>query len=258
MNPVRLSMINWNFKSGRPGLLVSVRSAEEAMIALLAGADVIDVKEPSRGSLGAADDSVIAAVVRAVEGRAPVTAALGELVDLSSEACWNVPGVAMFKIGLAGCSKMPNWQATWRKAVAEFKASPDSISPQAVAVVYADWKAAGAPAPEDVLNAAATLRSPTLLVDTWNKSSGALFDHWSIDEIRSFMATVRAQTIKVVLAGSLAGESFAQAVALQPDLVAVRSAACESGRTGQVVAKRVRELKETIVAFHAASEVTLR
>ena len=36
------------------GLLVSVRSASEARVALAAGVDVIDVKEPNRGSLGAA------------------------------------------------------------------------------------------------------------------------------------------------------------------------------------------------------------
>ena len=35
-----------------PGLLVSVRSAAEAATALAGGADLIDVKEPSRGPLG--------------------------------------------------------------------------------------------------------------------------------------------------------------------------------------------------------------
>ena len=39
-------------------LLVSVRSAAEAEVALGAGADLIDVKEPSRGSLGAADPAL--------------------------------------------------------------------------------------------------------------------------------------------------------------------------------------------------------
>ena len=37
-----------------PQLLVSVRSAEEARAALEGGAALIDVKEPSRGSLGSA------------------------------------------------------------------------------------------------------------------------------------------------------------------------------------------------------------
>src|SRR5215212_6095908 len=55
-----------------PGLLVSVRNVEEAHRALEGGAALIDVKEPSRGALGRADDNVIAAVVAAVAGRRPV------------------------------------------------------------------------------------------------------------------------------------------------------------------------------------------
>ena len=43
-------------------LLVSVRSLGEAQAALVAGAAVIDVKEPLRGSLGRADDATISAL----------------------------------------------------------------------------------------------------------------------------------------------------------------------------------------------------
>ena len=42
----------------RSRLLVSVRSAAEAEIALHGGADLIDVKEPTRGSLGRADGAI--------------------------------------------------------------------------------------------------------------------------------------------------------------------------------------------------------
>lgn len=62
-------------------LLVSVRSAAEAEAALAGGADLIDIKEPTRGSLGRADDRVIADILRQVAGRRPVSAALGELWD---------------------------------------------------------------------------------------------------------------------------------------------------------------------------------
>ena len=65
-----------------PRLLVSVRDAAEAEAALAGGADLIDVKEPSRGPLGRADAGVIRYVVKAVGGRAPVSAALGELKEL--------------------------------------------------------------------------------------------------------------------------------------------------------------------------------
>ena len=50
-------------------LLVSVRSAAEALTALEGGAALIDVKEPAHGSLGRADLQVIGEVVRAVGRR---------------------------------------------------------------------------------------------------------------------------------------------------------------------------------------------
>src|SRR3954452_14348343 len=98
-----------------PGLLVSVRSAAEALSALAGGADVIDVKEPDRGSLGAADEETISAIVRAVDGRAPVSAALGELVDLDKSPNGNaarilVDGVSLFKIGLARSATLDAWE----------------------------------------------------------------------------------------------------------------------------------------------------
>ena len=58
-------------ENGMTRLLVSVRSAEEAADAVSAGADLIDVKEPSAGSLGAATPEVVAAVMEAVAGRRP-------------------------------------------------------------------------------------------------------------------------------------------------------------------------------------------
>src|SRR6476620_4190786 len=115
-------MIKLKLSNDTPGLLVSVRSAVEALAALAGGADVIDVKEPSQGSLGAADDNTISAVVRAVAGRAPVSAALGELVDLIGSPNGEgarplVDGVSLFKTGLARCGSLSDWQTHWQRAV---------------------------------------------------------------------------------------------------------------------------------------------
>ncbi|MEK6259990.1 MAG: (5-formylfuran-3-yl)methyl phosphate synthase, partial [Planctomycetota bacterium] len=52
--------------SRRPRLLVSVRSPEEALAAIEGGADILDVKEPTRGSLGMANIEIIAAIARRV------------------------------------------------------------------------------------------------------------------------------------------------------------------------------------------------
>src|SRR5262249_35138064 len=59
----------------------SVRSAREAVAAPDGGSGLIDVKEPAAGSLGRVADEVIAAVIRAVAGRRPVSAGRGELAE---------------------------------------------------------------------------------------------------------------------------------------------------------------------------------
>jgi uncharacterized protein (UPF0264 family) len=239
-----------------PKLLVSVRGAAEALDALAGGADVIDVKEPKRGSLGAADVSTIAEVVRAVKGRAAVTAALGELTELVSGGSEFHPatvpdGVSRVKIGLAGCRANPDWICAWRNAIASALANGRASASQAVAVVYADWEAAHAPAPIEVLNAAIQARCPALLVDTWDKSAGSLFDHWPAMELRSFIDDVHSHGIRLVLAGSLSGAAVGEAARLRPDLIAVRTAACDGGRDGTISRERVRGLKQYIAAVRA-------
>src|SRR2546421_8597639 len=97
-----------------PGLLVSVRSAVEAVAALHGGAALIDVKEPRRGSLGRAEDATIAAVVACIAGRVPVSAALGELVEPESVP-YAGSGLAFMKWGLAGVVAAGNWQLRLRR-----------------------------------------------------------------------------------------------------------------------------------------------
>ena len=244
-------MSEFEITTEKPGLLVSVRNATEAQSALAGGADVIDIKEPARGALGAADSDTIAEIVKAVAGRAPVSAALGELVELLDATNGNSPpkliaGVSLFKVGLSGCANHADWQNGWQRLIASITAPSSNQRAKAVAVAYADWRAAESPRPQDVLNAAIDLRCPALLVDTWGKSGGTLFDHWPIEDVRRFSEEVTSHGIAIVLAGSLVGPEIAKATRLAPSLVAVRTAACEGGREGTVCEKKVRELKNAI------------
>jgi uncharacterized protein (UPF0264 family) len=253
-------MMKFKSDDSFPGLLVSVRSASEALEALAGGADVIDVKEPTRGSLGAADESTIAEVVSAINGRATVTAALGELTDFqladSETHAVSVPtGISLFKIGLAGCRKNTNWASSLQDAIRRLNGIGNGQAPQSrpVAVVYADWRAANAPDPLQILHATVQFGCPALLVDTWDKSFGSLFDLWPAAELRHFADEVRSRGIRFVLAGSLTGAAIVEAARLGPDLIAVRTAACEGGRNGEVSRERVRKLKQLLTALNPTS-----
>jgi len=60
-------------------LLVSVRSAAEAKVAVESGADIVDAKEPAAGPLGAVGPGVLAEILRALPGEAPLGIALGDV-----------------------------------------------------------------------------------------------------------------------------------------------------------------------------------
>ena len=233
-------MPNFDFNVNRPGLLVSVRSAGEARVALAGGANVIDVKEPDRGPLGAADELVVRDVVAAVGDFVPVSMAVGELVEIG-DSCLASCGAAFVKFGLSGCGTKTNWTASWYGLVARL---PPDV--RAVAVAYADWRAALAPSPDDVLEHAVACQCPALLIDTWEKKGRTLFDHWPWEEAQQFCRRVRDAKLGLVLAGSLSIAEMTTAVRCRPHLIAVRGAACVGGRNGHVSLSRVRSLRAAI------------
>jgi uncharacterized protein (UPF0264 family) len=57
-------------------LMISVRDEQGATAALAGGADIINVKNPAEGSLGAGRPETITAIVRAVQAATPVSASL--------------------------------------------------------------------------------------------------------------------------------------------------------------------------------------
>jgi uncharacterized protein (UPF0264 family) len=223
----------------RTRLLVSVRSADEARLALAAGVDLIDVKEPSHGPLGRATSETIAEVVTAVDGRLAVSAALGELLEVTPAEPASLPsGLSFAKLGLAGCSEQADWPAMWQAAMQALGTS----GPSNVAVVYADWQAAKAPAPAEVLRQAKRLGCHAVLVDTYDKAGGGLLECWGWQELKDFVAAVREEKLMIVLAGSLAANTIERVLPLAPDYVAVRGAACAGSRHGALDPASVRSL----------------
>jgi (5-formylfuran-3-yl)methyl phosphate synthase len=221
-----------------PRLLVSVRNAAEAALAIRAGAHLIDVKEPQRGPLGRPDRQVVEEVVTAVRGAAPVSMALGELADVGQLLAVEIPqGVGYAKLGMAGMAPRSDWQQRWQGVLASL---PQGVS--SVAVVYADWQSAASPSPGEMLDAAIPLGCRAVLVDTFGKSTGSLLDHWPLELLGEFVRSVRQAGLLMVLAGSLTPERVHDVSRLGPDYVAVRGAVCRGGREGALEGPRVERL----------------
>jgi (5-formylfuran-3-yl)methyl phosphate synthase len=230
----------------RPGLLISVRSVAEAAAALEGGADLIDVKEPSRGSLGRSDNDTMRAVVRFVAGRRPVSAALGEVLEGSSTPA--VDGLHFIKRGLAGCSG----RFDWRSHLTDELQRP--TPPQTVIVAYADWEQTGAPPLHEVTEFAAQWPGAAFLLDTFTKTGNSpngtrpsLLSRISIGDVTRLCAALHRAGVRVALAGSLDADSIAALRSAKPDWFAVRGAACEQGhRDALVCSDRVRALRSLL------------
>ncbi len=231
------------------GLLVSVRDAAEARSALAGGVDILDVKEPRRGALGAAEPGVWRQVLDVCRGRVPASAALGELDEAEAAGdLQNLQGFDYAKIGLAGCANLPDWPARWARLLARL---PRSVAP--VAVVYADWQACESPSPGEVIQAGAAQACQAILFDTWDKQQGNLLDHLSLAALAGWQASSQRHGMQVVLAGSLDASTIRRVWSLGADYLAVRGAACAGTRTGRIDERRVRHLAHLLAELGTPS-----
>jgi (5-formylfuran-3-yl)methyl phosphate synthase len=232
---------------GAPRLLVSVRNAREALDALAGGADWIDLKEPRRGALGAVDPQAAREIVVAMDGRAPISAAGGELLDWATsdaQSLLAVPGIDHVKLGLAGCAAT-DWRTVWRAAGREIADAGKSL----VAVIYADSALAGAPPAAEVLDAGDATLCTWGLWDTFDKSHGPLTEHTPPNELAIQLQAARASGLCTVVAGRLNASSLPRLPLELIDMIAVRGAVCEGSRESAVCRERVCALAR---AIHAA------
>jgi (5-formylfuran-3-yl)methyl phosphate synthase len=227
-------------------LLVSVRSVTEALAALEGGAALIDVKEPAHGSLGRPEERTIAAVIRAVAGRRPVSAAMGELLQDPGPCA--ADGLAFLKWGLAGYGDDPRWRRDLMRAIERIEARAAGCT--TVTVAYADWKRAGAPPVEEVVAFAHRRPGGVLLLDTYGKGDGWMLLDWlSIRDIARVCRQCRYAGVRVALAGSLGPDEIRALLPVRPDWFAVRRAVCTGvERHNALSTAKVQALVELLAA----------
>jgi (5-formylfuran-3-yl)methyl phosphate synthase len=222
-------------------LLASVRNAAEATRAFAAGADIIDLKEPRAGALGALPIEQIAAIVGCVRalGDAPVSATIGDLADGAiDEMIRRVhatarTGVDFVKVGIA---RGPHA----RVALAALAVLPARVVPLFLVDDGLDLA---------LIEAACAAGFPVVMVDTARKVAGGLFDRVGRAALQRMIAIARAAAVRPGLAGSLRLADVPALRDLAPAIAGFRGALCEEGRTGELVAARVRELRDALPAL---------
>ena len=238
-------------------LLVSVRSAGEARTAVAGGADIVDAKEPARGSLGPVDLPVLREIAAALAPTMPLSVALGDFEDgiaagAAAQAAAVVGGrrgPTYLKLGLVGVGGPGRLAEVLGPAVAAARERGSS----AIAAAYADHSAAGSPDPFHVLRAAAASGATGVLIDTRTKDGRTLFDWMPAERLAAWVAEGRRAGLVTAVAGSLDLEAMRLVLTCGADVAGVRGAACDGGRSGRLVAARVAALKAALSAPAATS-----
>jgi dihydroneopterin aldolase len=210
-------------------MLASVASADEAEIALDAGADIIDLKDPTRGALGALPAAIIGEAVARVVGRRTTSATAGDLAMIPSvvdEAVARIGGlgVDIVKVGL-----FPGGD---RHACLDALARHAERGMRLVAVMFADRS------PDfDLIGA---------MLDTADKRGGGLRRHLDDRALGEFVRRARACGLMSGLAGSLCLADIAPLLPLAPDYLGFRGALCAAGRDSRLDPERLRAVRAAI------------
>ncbi|MDZ4790620.1 MAG: (5-formylfuran-3-yl)methyl phosphate synthase [Hyphomicrobiales bacterium] len=211
--------------------LASVRSASEARIALDAGADIIDAKEPDAGALGAVSAAELARIVAEVNGARPVSATVGDLPmrpELIASATREraISGANFIKIGLFdGAGAVECAQA----------ACAIAASAKIIAVLFADMPVTQSFVQPDFVKQLASAGVSGVMLDTADKTSGGLLAHFDVVALAEFVVRTRAANLLCGLAGSLQMHDIVQLMTLRPNFLGFRSALCVSGQRGETL-----------------------
>jgi (5-formylfuran-3-yl)methyl phosphate synthase len=234
---------------GPPRLMVSVRNASEAAEAIAAGADVLDLKDPRRGPLGACDLTTLRAVAALRDRRAPrvpLSAAVGpargprafRLAELLAKF-----GYDAVKTGLEGLASESAATAALARLAATARASNPGML--IIAATYADAASAGALPHRALPQVTARAGLDGCLLDTATKGGRPLTGHLDLRDLAAWVAECRAGGLIAALAGSLRETDLAAIAGAGPDLIGARGSLCDGGRNGRLDAQRV-------AAFRAA------
>ena len=230
-------------------LLVSPMNMEEAHAALAGGADILDVKNPKEGSLGANFPWVIRSVADLAKGRIPVSATIGDLEFKPGTASLAALGAASsgadyVKAGLLGVKTEVQAEEMLKAIVRAVK----DLDPEkkVVASGYSDYLRVGSISPMLLPAAAARAGADVVMVDTAIKDGKPTFDFMSEEDLRDFIKLGHSFDLEVALAGSIGFAHLEELARLQPDIIGVRGIVCGGDRRSAVREDLVEKVKSAI------------
>lgn len=221
-------------------LLVSPSSIDEARDSL--SADIIDVKKPSEGSLGANFPWVIREIKR-IAGEKPVSAAIGDNEYKPGTAALSAFGAAhagadFIKVGLMfdGVDHAREVTEAVTKAVKQ-----DFPEKYVVIAAYSDFQRLNTISPFMISQLVADAGADIAMIDTGIKDGKSTFEFMDETALIRFVEQNRELGLQTALAGSLKFEDLVALKRINPDVIGVRGMVCGGDRSATIRAELVEK-----------------
>ncbi|MFQ5816089.1 MAG: (5-formylfuran-3-yl)methyl phosphate synthase [Candidatus Hydrothermarchaeaceae archaeon] len=230
-------------------LLVSPTDVEEAKAAVDGGADIVDVKNPTEGSLGANFPWVIAEVKALLPRGVELSATIGDLDFKPGTASLAAYCVASLDVDYvkAGFYGVVNEVQALEMGRA-LKRAISGTGSRLVIAGYADHEEIGSIDPFSLPEIARRVNAHGVMVDTARKNGVGLLKHVGIDAIEAFVVESKNAGLMSALAGSLDFDDLTALKGIQPDVIGIRGLACMGGDRdkGRISAERVERIRAFI------------
>ena len=221
-------------------LLVSPSSIEEARSSL--SADIIDVKKPSEGSLGANFPWIIREI-KTLAGNKPVSAAIGDNEYKPGTAALSAYGAAhagadFIKVGL-----MFDGTDRAREVIGAVTTAVKQEFPgkHVVIAAYADFQRIGTISPFAISPLVADAGADAAMIDTGIKDGKSLFEFMDEEALTRFTEQNRDLGLQTALAGSLKFEDLDALKRINPEIIGVRGMVCGGDRSATIRAELVEK-----------------
>jgi hypothetical protein len=241
-------------------VLISPSDEKEAVEAIAGGADIIDVKNPREGALGANFPWVIKRIREIAPPHVEVSCTLGDVPNLPGAMSLAAVGAATtgvdyVKAGLYGLKTKDDAVYLMKNIGRAIRDFDSSI--KVAATGYADAARIGSVNPLLVPEIAYEAEVDIAMVDTAVKDDKNLFSFLTAKQLASFVEKAHVYGLEVALAGSLRKEHLPMVYSLGAEVVGLRGAACTYGDrvNGRITKEKVRELVE--IARHLKKQVEL-
>ena len=231
-------------------VLISPKSIEEAKNAVEGGADIIDVKRPEEGSLGANFPLVIRQIRKIVPKNIKLSATLGDCGNKPGSIVQSAVGAAFagadfVKMGFYAFSNLKDVQFVLENTVKNIKEFFPKV--KVIAAGYADYKYIGSVCPLDFVEVCKKSGAHGVLIDTFRKDQGGLFDYFDVNQLKIFVNSLRKDNLISALAGRISEKDLDKLKKINPDIIGVRSIVCEGPRIeGKITARKVKEFIQKV------------